>query len=66
LQLANLISSDTDITQFADAGGDGVSDFIAGDDLVDHRARLIDGVACVRRKKHRAPVDGNFAYSFQR
>ena len=47
LQFANLLAGDADVAQFAHAGGDGVGQFVAGDDLVDDGARQIDGLASV-------------------
>ena len=37
-KLANLIAGNAHIAQLAHASGDGVGEFVAGDDLVDHGA----------------------------
>ena len=51
LQFANLIAGDADIAQFADAGRDGVGDFVARDELVDDCAQPDSRLARIRREQ---------------
>src|SRR6202158_130432 len=42
LQFTNLVAGDAHVAQFAYSGGDGISDFIARDNVIDDSACLID------------------------
>ncbi len=66
LQFANLVAGDAHVAQFADAGGDGIGDLVAGDDLVDDGARPVDRLARVGSEKHGAALDRHFAHRFER
>ena len=66
LQFANLLAGDAHVAQFADAGGDGVGDLVAGDDLIDDRACLVDRFPRVRREQDGAAFGRDFADRFER
>jgi hypothetical protein len=68
LQFSNLIACDAYVAQFTHSGRDGVGDFVARDDVIDYRTRLIDCVPCIRGKQHGAPVFDarNLANRFKR
>jgi hypothetical protein len=51
LQLTNLVAGDAHVAQFAHAGGDGVGELVAGDNLVDDRACQVDCLPRVRRQQ---------------
>ena len=53
LQLANLVSRNANVAEFADARGDRVRNLIARYQRVYHGARPIDGLARIRRQQHR-------------
>jgi hypothetical protein len=61
LQLANLLRSNADIAQFADASGHGVSDAILINQFFYHLARSQHLLSRVRRKQHRTLLVHNFA-----
>ena len=66
LQLANLITSDSNIAEFSHACGDRVSNFVGRDDFIDDRSGVINRFSCIRRQKHRSALIGDFTYSFER
>jgi hypothetical protein len=66
LQLANLLAGDPYFAKLADAGGDRIGHFVAGHDLIDHRARQVHGLASVGGQKHGATLSSDFAHRFQR
>jgi hypothetical protein len=65
LQFANLIAGNADVAEFADAGGDGVSDLIAFDNVFDYGAGAVDGFPGFGVEKDWAAFDGNFFSRFQ-
>ena len=66
LQFANLVADNAHVAELAHAGGDGVGDFVAGDDLIDHGARPVHSLARVRRQEHGTAFGRDFAHRFQR
>ncbi len=68
LQFANLVASNAHVAEFSDAGGDGVSDLVAGDNLVDDGACQVHGLPRVGREQDRAArFNGrDFAHGFER
>ena len=66
LQLANLVAGDAHVAEFAHARGDGIGEFVAGDDVVNHGARTIHGLARVGRQAAPGVVSvRDFAHRFQ-
>ena len=65
LQFADLVAGNPYFAQFADAGGDGVGHLIVGDERVDHGARGVHALACVRRQQHGAAFECDFAHRFE-
>jgi hypothetical protein len=49
LQLTNLFADDAHVAQLADAGGDGIGKFVAGDNFIDDGSRPVDGLASFAR-----------------
>jgi hypothetical protein len=50
LQLANLVAGNAHIAELAHAGSDRIGQLVAGDNLVDHRARPVHGLARIGRQ----------------
>ena len=67
LKLANLFANDADVTQFADASGDRVGNFVVRDERIHHRASAVDGLARIWSEQHRLTSAelGDFAHGFQ-
>src|SRR5215470_16538780 len=65
LQRADLVTGDADVTEFSDASGDRVGDFIRCDDLIDDSPGVVHQLARIRSEEHGATFVGDFAYGFQ-
>ena len=66
LQFADLLAGNANVTEFAYPGCNRVSNSIAGDNFVDHRAGQIDGLAGIRGKESGPAFGGDFADLLQR
>jgi hypothetical protein len=64
LQFTNLFASNADVAQFTHSGRDGVSEFVAGDNVIDNGACLVDGSPRVGGKQGSAAAfdTRNFAH----
>ena len=65
LQFADLVAGDAHVAELANAGGDGIGELVVCDDVVDHGAGAIDGLARIGREQHGAAVVGDFADRFE-
>src|ERR1700680_1788282 len=54
LKFTNLIGSNTNVPQLPDARGNGISDPIAGDNVIDHGTRQVNGLPRVGREQDRS------------
>ncbi len=66
LQLANLIAGDAHVAQLSDSGSDGVRDFIARNNLVDHGTGQLNRRAGIGSEEHSSAFPGDLAHVLQR
>ena len=66
LHFANLLAGNVNVAQLAYAGGDGIGDFVVGDQGIDHGARPLHSCAGVGSEQHRTAFDRDLAHCFQR
>ena len=65
LKFTDLVTGNADIAQFANAGCDGVGDFVVRDQVVDHGAGGIHSLTCIWSQQDRTSLERDFADGFQ-
>jgi hypothetical protein len=65
LEFADLIAGDANVAQLSHAGGNCVSQLIAGNKCVYDGPSPVDGLACICQEQNRAPFGRYLAYRRQ-